>query len=107
MLPGATPVSPETCTANRSYTRRTDLRLVSLPGIWAVVGVAVYGADQAPRDDRSRRGGDRGKVSMNSRRSSSTSASAAARAFRSGFEFGFCCVGSSIGLMLMLVALAS
>jgi predicted metal-binding membrane protein len=24
---------------------------------------------------------------------------------RSGFEFGFCCVGSSIGLMLMLVAL--
>jgi predicted metal-binding membrane protein len=25
--------------------------------------------------------------------------------FRSGFGFGFCCVGSSIGLMLMLVAL--
>ena len=24
---------------------------------------------------------------------------------RSGFEFGFCCVGSSVGLMLMLVAL--
>jgi predicted metal-binding membrane protein len=24
----------------------------------------------------------------------------------SGFEFGFCCVGSSIGLMLMLVALS-
>jgi predicted metal-binding membrane protein len=24
---------------------------------------------------------------------------------RSGFEFGICCVGSSIGLMLMLVAL--
>ena len=24
---------------------------------------------------------------------------------RSGFEFGLCCVGSSIGLMLMLVAL--
>jgi predicted metal-binding membrane protein len=25
--------------------------------------------------------------------------------FRSGFEFGLCCVGSSIGLMLLLVAL--
>ena len=25
---------------------------------------------------------------------------------RSGFEFGLCCVGSSIGLMLMLVALS-
>jgi predicted metal-binding membrane protein len=24
---------------------------------------------------------------------------------RSGFEFGLCCVGSSIGLMLMMVAL--
>jgi predicted metal-binding membrane protein len=26
---------------------------------------------------------------------------------RSGFEFGFCCFGSSIGLMLMLVALGA
>ena len=25
--------------------------------------------------------------------------------FRSGFEFGYCCVGSSLGLMAMLVAL--
>ena len=41
-----------------------------------------------------------------SRRSSGTSGGAAATSVRSGFEFGLCCVGSSIGLMLMLVALS-
>src|SRR5262249_38063290 len=42
---------------------------------------------------------------MRSRRSSGISDGAAARPPGSGFRFGLCCAGSSIGLMAVLVAL--
>jgi predicted metal-binding membrane protein len=83
--------------------RGVPLFLASYLAVWALVGVAVYAAyrphgsaaaaaiviaagvyELTPLKQRFRR---RCRESV-----------------RSGFEFGLCCVGSSIGLMLMLVA---
>jgi predicted metal-binding membrane protein len=84
--------------------RGVPLFVASYLAVWALLGVAVYAAyrphgsaaaaaiviaagvyEFTPLKQRFRR---RCRESV-----------------RSGFEFGLCCVGSSIGLMLMLVAL--
>jgi predicted metal-binding membrane protein len=103
MLPGAVPAVLRHARAS-GRVRAVPLFVVSYLGVWALVGVAVYalyrphgylaaGAvasaagvyELTPLKQQFRR---RCRESM-----------------RSGFEFGLCCVGSSIGLMLMMVAL--
>jgi predicted metal-binding membrane protein len=103
MLPGAVPAVFRHARAS-GRVRAVPLFVVSYLGVWALVGVAVYalyrphgylaaGAvasaagvyELTPLKQQFRR---RCRESM-----------------RSGFEFGLCCVGSSIGLMLMMVAL--
>jgi predicted metal-binding membrane protein len=103
MLPGAVPAVLRHARAS-GRMRAVPLFVVSYLGVWALVGVAVYalyrphgylaaGAvasaagvyELTPLKQQFRR---RCRESM-----------------RSGFEFGLCCVGSSIGLMLMMVAL--
>ena len=103
MLPGAAPAVVRRAQAS-GRLRAVPLFVGSYLAVWALVGVAVYalyrphgsvtaavvviaaGAyELTPLKRRFRR---RGQESV-----------------RSGLEFGLCCVGSSIGLMLMLVAL--
>jgi predicted metal-binding membrane protein len=103
MLPGAVPAVLRHARAS-GRVRAVPLFVVSYLAVWALVGVAVYalyrphgylaaGAvasaagvyELTPLKQQFRR---RCRESM-----------------RSGFEFGLCCVGSSIGLMLMVVAL--
>jgi predicted metal-binding membrane protein len=103
MLPGAAPAVVRRAQAS-GWLRAVPLFVGSYLAVWALVGVAVYalyrphgsvtaavvvvaaGAyELTPLKRRFRR---RGQESV-----------------RSGIEFGLCCVGSSIGLMLMLVAL--
>ena len=103
MLPGATPA-----VVRHAHTtggiRAVPLFVASYLGVWALVGVAVYGLDR-----------------LHGRLDAGVVAIAAGvyeftplkRHFRrrcrenagSGLEFGLCCVGSSIGLTLLLVAL--
>jgi predicted metal-binding membrane protein len=104
MLPGAAPAVLR-CAHVSGRVRAVPLFVGSYLGVWALVGVAVYalyrphgsfaaGAvviaagvyELTPLKQRFRR---RCRESV-----------------RSGFEFGLYCVGSSIGLMLMLVALS-
>jgi predicted metal-binding membrane protein len=103
MLPGATPAVLRYVHAN-GRIRAVPLFVVSYFVVWSVVGVAVYAIDRphgtiaagavtiaagvyelTPLKQRFRR---RCRESV-----------------RSGFGFGVYCVGSSIGLMLMMVAL--
>jgi predicted metal-binding membrane protein len=103
MLPGAAPAVWNQAQAGRRITA-TPLFLVSYLALWTLVGIAIYplyrpheyvgaGAvvmaagiyELTPLKQRFRR------------RCRDT--------VRSGFEFGIYCVGSTIGLMLMLVAL--
>ena len=103
MLPGAAPAVLRRARAS-GRVRAVPLFVGSYLAVWTLVGVAVYalyrphgslaaGAvviaagvyELTPLKRRFRR---RCRESV-----------------RSGFEFGLCCVGSSIGLMLMLVAL--
>jgi predicted metal-binding membrane protein len=103
MLPGAAPA-----VLRRAYAggvRAVPLFLGSYLAVWALVGVAVYAVyrphgsviagavviaagiyELTPLKQRFRR---RCQESV-----------------RSGFEYGLCCVGSSLGLMLTLVALS-
>lgn len=101
MLPGAAPAVVRHARLGRA--RGVPLFVVSYLAVWAVVGIAVYAMyrphgsavasavviaaglyELTPLKRRFRR---RCRESV-----------------RSGVEFGLCCVGSSIGLMLMLVA---
>jgi len=103
MLPGAAPAVVRRAQAS-GWLRAVPLFVGSYLAVWALVGVAVYalyrphgsvtaavvvvaaGAyELTPLKRRFRRHGQ--------------------ESVRSGLEFGLCCVGSSIGLMLMLVAL--
>jgi predicted metal-binding membrane protein len=103
MLPGAVPAVFRRAHAS-GRMRAVPLFVGSYLAVWALVGVAVYGLyrphgtlvagavaiaagvyELTPLKQQFRR---RCRESM-----------------RSGFEFGLCCVGSSIGLMLMMVAL--
>jgi predicted metal-binding membrane protein len=102
MLPGAAPAVLRR--AHASGVRAVPLFVGSYLAVWALVGVAVYAVyrphgsvaagavtiaagvyELTPLKQHFRR---RGRESV-----------------RSGFEFGLCCAGSSIGLMLILVAL--
>jgi predicted metal-binding membrane protein len=103
MLPGAAPAVVRRAHAS-GRVRAVPLFVGSYLAVWTLVGVAVYalyrphgsfaaGAvviaagvyELTPLKQRFRR--------------------RCREIVRSGFEFGLCCVGSSIGLMLMLVAL--
>src|SRR5438477_6075784 len=102
MLPSAVPAVLSRA-RDRGRMRAVPLFVGSYLAVWALVGVAVYGLyrphgtlvagavaiaagiyELTPVKQQFRR---RCRESM-----------------RSGFEFGRCCVGSSIGLMLMMVA---
>ena len=104
MLPGAAPAILRRARAGGARVRAVPLFVGSYLAVWALVGVAVYALyrphgtfaarvvaiaagvyELTPLKQRFRR---RCRESL-----------------RSGFAFGLSCVGSSIGLMLMLVAL--
>jgi predicted metal-binding membrane protein len=103
MLPGAAPAVLRAARAS-SRARAVPLFVGSYLAVWALVGIAVYGSYRPHGTVTA------GLVTIAAgvyeltplkqefRRSCRGSR-------RSGFEFGLCCVGSSIGLMLMLVTL--
>jgi predicted metal-binding membrane protein len=103
MLPGAAPAVVRRAQAG-GRVRAVPLFAGSYLAVWALVGVAVYALY---RPHGSFAAGvvviaagvyEFTPLKRHFRRRCRESA-------RSGFEFGLCCAGSSIGLMLMLVAL--
>jgi predicted metal-binding membrane protein len=103
MLPGASPAVLRR--AHASGVRAVPLFVGSYLAVWTLVGVAVYALY---RPHGSFAAGalviaagvyELTPLKQHFRRRCRESAG-------SGFEFGLCCVGSSIGLMLMLVALS-
>ncbi|HEY6592892.1 MAG TPA: DUF2182 domain-containing protein [Asanoa sp.] len=102
MLPGAAPAVLRSARAI-GRVRAVPLFIASYLAIWTLVGIAVYALY---RPHGSVAAGvvviaagvyELTPVKRHFRRRCRES-------LRSGFEFGLCCVGSSIGLMLMLVA---
>ena len=103
MLPGAAPAVARHAHAS-GRVRAVPLFVGSYLAVWALVGVAVY-AVYRPHGSVAA-----GAVVIAAGVYEFTPLKRHFRrrcreSVRSGFEFGFCCVGSSIGLMLMLVAL--
>jgi predicted metal-binding membrane protein len=103
MLPGAVPAVLRHARAS-GRMRAVPLFVVSYLGVWALVGVAVY-ALYRPHGYLAA-----GAVASAAGVYELTPLKQQFRrrcreSIRSGFEFGLCCVGSSIGLMLMMVAL--
>ena len=102
MLPGAAPVVLRR--AQAGGVRAVPLFVVSYLAVWALVGVAVYalyrphGSVAAAAVAIAAGVYELTPLKRHFRRRCRDDA-------RSGFGFGLCCVGSSIGLMLMLVAL--
>ncbi len=103
MLPGAAPAVLRRAHAS-GRVRAVPLFAGSYLAVWALVGVAVYAVD---RPHGSFAAGvvviaagayELTPLKQHFRRRCRESV-------RSGFEFGLCCVGSSIGLMLLLVVL--
>jgi predicted metal-binding membrane protein len=103
MLPGAAPAVLRR--AHAGGVRAVPLFVGSYLAVWTLVGVAVYALY---RPHGSFAAGavviaaglyELTPLKQHFRRRCRYSA-------RSGFEYGLCCVGSSIGLMLMLVALS-
>jgi predicted metal-binding membrane protein len=103
MLPGAAPAALRS--AHARGARTVPLFIGSYLAVWTLVGVAVYALY---RPHGSLAAGvlviaagiyELTPLKQHFRRLCRESAG-------SGFEFGLCCVGSSIGLMLMLVALS-
>jgi predicted metal-binding membrane protein len=103
MLPGAAPAVLRR--AHAAGVRAVPLFVGSYLAVWTLVGVAVY---VLYRPHGSLAAGvvviaaglyELTPLKQHFRRRCRDSA-------RSGFEYGLCCVGSSIGLMLMLVALS-
>ena len=103
MLPGATPAVLRRARAS-GRVRAVPLFIVSYLSVWTVVGVAVYavyrplGSFAAGAVVIAAGVYEFTPLKQHCRRRCRESV-------RSGFEFGLHCVGSSIGLMLMLVAL--
>ena len=103
MLPGAAPAVAETRSGQRRV-RAVPLFVGSYLAVWALVGVAVYalyrphGSVAAGAVVIAAGVYELTPLKRHFRRRCRESV-------RSGFGFGLCCVGSSIGLMLMLVAL--
>jgi len=103
MLPGAAPAVVRRAQAGGGV-RAVPLFVGSYLAIWALVGVAVY-ALYRPHGSAAA-----GAVVIAAGVYEVTPLKRHFRrrcrdSVRSGWEFGLCCVGSSIGLMLMLVAL--
>jgi predicted metal-binding membrane protein len=103
MLPGAVPAVLRRA-HDRDRVRAVPLFVGSYLAVWALVGVAVY-ALYRPHGYLAA-----GAVAIAAGVYEFTPLKQHFRRrcrenVRSGFEFGLCCVGSSIGLMLMLVAL--
>lgn len=105
MLPGAAPAVLRSAHAD-GRVRAVPLFVGSYLAVWTLVGVAVYALY---RPHGSTAAGalviaagvyEFTRLKQNCRRRCRESV-------RSGFEFGLYCVGSSIGLMLMLVALGA
>ena len=102
MLPGAAPAVSRHVRANG--VRRVPLFVVSYLAVWTLVGVAVY-ALYRPHGSAAA-----GAVAIGAGVYELTPLKRSAgrrcrESVGSGFEFGLQCVGSSIGLMVMLVAL--
>jgi predicted metal-binding membrane protein len=102
MLPGAVPAVARRA---RAGVRAVPLFVVSYLAVWTLVGVAVY-AVYRPHGSVAA-----GVVAIAAGLYELTPLKRHFRrrcreSVRSGFEFGLYCVGSSIGLMLMLVALS-
>jgi predicted metal-binding membrane protein len=102
MLPGAAPAVLQSARAS-GRVRAVPLFIASYLAIWTLVGIAVYALY---RPHGSVAAGvvviaagvyELTPVKRHFRRRCRES-------LRSGFEFGLCCIGSSIGLMLVLVA---
>jgi len=103
MLPGAAPAVVRHAHAS-GRVRAVPLFAGSYLAVWALVGVAVY-AVYRPHGSVAA-----GAVAIAAGVFEFTPLKQHCRrrcreSVRSGLEFGLCCVGSSIGLMLMLVAL--
>jgi predicted metal-binding membrane protein len=103
MLPGATPAVVRRAQAG-GHVRAVPLFVVSYLAVWALVGVAVYTLYR-PHGSLAA-----GVAVMVAGVYELTPAKRYCRrrcrdSLGSGFGFGLCCVGSSIGLMLMLVVL--
>jgi predicted metal-binding membrane protein len=104
MLPGAAPAVSRRAHAS-GRARAVPLFVGSYLAVWALVGVAVYalyrphGSFLAGAVAIAAGGYELTPLKRHFRRRCRESV-------RSGFEFGLYCVGSSIGLMLMLVALS-
>ena len=99
MLPGAVPA-----VVRRARVQSVPLFLGSYLAVWTLVGLAVY-AVYRPHGSLAA-----GALTVAAGLYELTSVKRACRrrcqeSVRSGLEFGVFCVGSSIGLMLMLVAL--
>jgi predicted metal-binding membrane protein len=103
MLPGAAPAVLRR--AHASGVRAVPLFVGSYLAVWTLVGVAVYalyrphGFFAAGAVAIAAGVYELTPLKQDFRRRCQESV-------RSGFEYGLCCVGSSIGLMLMLVALS-
>jgi predicted metal-binding membrane protein len=103
MLPGAVPAVLRRAQAS-GRVRAVPLFVGSYLAVWALVGVAVYafyrphGAFAAGAVAIAAGAYELTPLKQHFRGRCRESA-------RSGFEFGLCCLGSSIGLMVMMVAL--
>jgi predicted metal-binding membrane protein len=104
MLPGAAPAVLRRAHAS-GRVRSVPLFVASYLAVWTVVGVAVYGLYRPHGTFVA------GAVAIAAGAYEVTPLKQHFRRrcrerVRSGLDFGLCCVGSSIGLMLMLVALS-
>jgi predicted metal-binding membrane protein len=104
MLPGAAPVVLRRAHASGGV-RAVPIFVASYLAVWTLVGVAVY-ALYRPHESFAA-----GAVAIAAGLYELTPLKKHFRrrcqeSVRSGFEYALCCVGSSIGLMLMLVALS-
>ena len=104
MLPGAVPAVLRHARAS-GHVRAVSLFVGSYLAVWALVGVAVYALYQPHGTCRRRRVDDRGGRLRVHAAQTRHFRQRCRESVRSGFEFGLYCVGSSIGLMVMLVAL--
>jgi predicted metal-binding membrane protein len=104
MLPGATPAVVRHAQAS-GRVGAVPLFIASYLAVWTLVGVAVYAAYR-PHGSLAA-----GVIAIAAGVYELTPLKQHFRrrcreGVRSGFEFGLCCVGSSIGLMLILVAVS-
>jgi predicted metal-binding membrane protein len=103
MLPGAVPAVSNHARA-RGRLRAVPMFIGSYLAVWALVGIVIYALYRAHGSVAA------GVVVIAAGVYELTPLKQTSRrrcrdSVRSGFQFGLCCAGSSIGLMLMLVAL--